>query len=118
MGPAAGDQHRQHGIEVDGILPGHPGYLAGQGRAFRVRIATRVGTGSRHGRARLSEAQLRELRRRISRLLGPAARSAGDHERHEPLPGEAATADGELMPRRSCGAPEGPGTARRPLPWP
>jgi hypothetical protein len=32
------------------------------------------------------------------------------------LPGEAATADGGLMPRRSGGVPDEPGTARWPLP--
>jgi hypothetical protein len=75
--PAAGAQQREREIEAGEILPGHPGYRDGQGRAFHVWTVTRA---SKYGLGRLSEAQLRELGRQIGHLLGPSAPGPeGDH---------------------------------------
>ena len=90
--PAAGGQRREREIEVEEIHPGHLDYRDGRGREFHVWTVTRAGAGSKFGLGKLSEAQLRELGRQISHLLGPAAGPEGDH--------------GPGTPR--CGADAGP----------
>lgn len=92
--PAAGAQQREREIEVEEILPGHPGYRDGQGRAFHVWTVTRA---SKYGLGKLSEAQLRELGRQIGHLLGPSA--TGPERDHGPDGSHNAAA---------VGPPEGP----------